>query len=292
MRKALENGCNAWNGGEFYGPPDNNSLTLLKRYFAKYPEDLVKVSLNIKGCIMPGMKINASREQVFASVENCVAMLGAGKLIDVFEPARRDANVPLEETLGALDDLVKEGKIGGIALSEVSAKTIREAARITKIQSVEIELSLWATEPLTNGILQACKELDIPVLAPLGLGMLTGKYKSPDDLPADYKQHLPRFHPKNFEKNVDLVRMLETFAKKKNCTPAQLAINWVLALSKRPDMPVIIPIPGMTTAERVEENSKIVDLTEEEMQEIDKILASFEVVGTRYPEHAMHMTNT
>lgn len=115
--------------------------------------------------MLPGTKINASREQVFASVNNCVELLGAGKKIDVFKPARRDANVPLEETLGAFDELVKEGKIGGVALSKVSAKTIREAVRITKIQSVEIDLSLWSTEPLTNGILQACKELDVPVLA-------------------------------------------------------------------------------------------------------------------------------
>lgn len=164
LRKALETGCNAWNGGEFYGTPDNNSLTLLNKYFAKYPEDLEKVSLNIKGCVLPGLVIDASKEQVYKSVNNCVEMLG-GRKIDVFEPARRDAKVPLEETLGAFEELRKEGKIGGVALSEVNANSIREAARITKIQSVEIELSLWATEPLTNGILQACKEHDIPVLA-------------------------------------------------------------------------------------------------------------------------------
>ncbi|KAB2568996.1 Pyridoxal reductase [Lasiodiplodia theobromae] len=295
LRKALETGCNAWNGGEFYGTPDNNSLTLLNKYFAKYPEDAEKVSLNIKGCVLPGLVIDASKDQVYKSVNNCIEMLGDKKKIDVFEPARRDAKVSLEETLGAFEELRKEGKIGGVALSEVSANSIREAARITKIQSVEIELSLWATEPLTNGILQACKEHDIPVLAygPVGQGMLAGKYKSFDDLPADdYKRHFPRFQPGNFEKNLELVHTLEKFAKKKNCTPAQLAINWVLTLSKRPDMPVIIPIPGATTVERVEENSKIVEITEEEMQELDKILASFDVVGTRYPEHVMHMTNT
>ncbi|OJD33770.1 aldo keto reductase [Diplodia corticola] len=295
MRKALERGCNVWNGGEFYGPPERNSLTLLKRYFAKYPEDAAKVSLNIKGCVLPGHKVAASREQVFASVNNCIDMLGDAKKIDVFEPARRDPNVPLEETLGAFEELIKEGKIGGVALSEVSAKSIREAAAIAKIQSVEIELSLWATDPLTNGILHACKELDIPVLAygPVGQGMLAGKYKSFEDIPADDRRRdFPRFQRDNFEKNLDLLRALEKFAKNKNCTPAQLAIGWVLAISKRPDMPVIIPIPGATTAERVEENSTIVGITDEDMQEIDTILASFEVAGTRYPEQVMHMTNT
>ncbi|KAL1638787.1 hypothetical protein SLS58_008601 [Diplodia intermedia] len=295
MRKALEKGCNAWNGGEFYGTPEHNSLTLLKKYFAAYPDDADKVSLNIKGCVLPGLKINASKEQVVRSVDNCVEMLGPAKKIDVFEPARRDADVPLEETLGAFQELVRQGKIGGVALSEVSAQSIREAAKIVKIESVEIELSLWQTEPLTNGIVQACKELDIPILAygPVGQGMLAGKYKTFDDLPADdYKRQFPRFQPGNFEKNMELVRVLDRFAARKRCTPAQLAINWLLAVSARPDMPVIIPIPGATTAERVDENSTIVDLNEDEMREIDDILAGFEIVGTRYPEHAMHMTNT
>lgn len=165
MRTALANGCNAWNGGEFYGPPERNSLTLLNKYFEKYPEDMEKVSLNIKGCVVPVLTPDGSREGVRRSVETCVAMLGAKKKLDVFEPARKDPKVPFEETLGALVELAEEGKMGGVGLSEVSAKSIREAARTTKVASVEIELSLWQTEPLTNGILAACKELDIPVLA-------------------------------------------------------------------------------------------------------------------------------
>lgn len=294
MRTALANGCNAWNGGEFYGPPERNSLTLLNKYFEKYPGDMEKVSLNIKGCVVPVLTPDGSREGVRRSVETCVAMLGAKKKLDVFEPARKDPKVPFEETLGALVELVEEGKMGGVGLSEVSAKSIREAARTTKIASVEIELSLWQTEPLTNGILAACKELDIPVLAysPVGSGMLTGRYKSWDDLPEDdFRRNFPRFQPGNFEKNVDLVRTLEKLAAKKKCTPAQLAINWVLTLSKRPDMPVIIPIPGATTAARVEENSQVIELSEDEMKEIDGILASFDVVGDRYPPHGMQLVN-
>jgi len=165
MRAALAANCNLWNGGEFYGTPENNSLTLLKKYYAKYPEDADKVVLNIKGGLGPNLTINGSPEFLKKSVENCLAMLGERGRIDMFECARRDPNVPLEQTLLALEELVTEGKIGGVALSEVSANTIKEAAKITKIVAVEVELSLWSTEPLTNGITEACAELKIPILA-------------------------------------------------------------------------------------------------------------------------------
>ena len=165
MRAALASGCNLWNGGEFYGPPTSNSLTLLNAYFAQYPEDADKVVLNIKGGLGAGMKPDGSPDFVTKSVENCLRMLGGRGKIDMFECARRDPNVPLEKTLKALAGLVDQGKIGGVALSEVNANTIREAARITKIVAVEIELSLWSTEPLTNGITAACAELDIPIIA-------------------------------------------------------------------------------------------------------------------------------
>lgn len=165
MRAALASGCNLWNGGEFYGTPESNSLTLLKRYYTQYPEDADKVVLNIKGATRPGLQPDGSPEFVRQSVENCLKMLGERGRIDMFECARRDPKVPLEQTLGALAELVDEGKIGGVALSEVSAKTIREAAKITKIVAVEVELSLWSTEPLTNGIAEACAEFDIPITA-------------------------------------------------------------------------------------------------------------------------------
>ena len=171
MRSALTSGCNFWNGGEFYGTPESNSLTLLNHYFAKYPEDADKVVLNIKGAMNMkgamghGMAPDGSPEYVRKSVENCLKMLGERGKIDMFECARRDPTVPLEKTLKALAELVDEGKIGGVALSEVNANTIRESAKITKIVAVEVELSLWCTAPLTNGIAEACAELDIPIIA-------------------------------------------------------------------------------------------------------------------------------
>ena len=165
MRAALASNCNLWNGGEFYGTPQLNSLTLLRKYYEKYPEDADKVVLNIKGGVGPTLQPDGSPQFVRRSVEHCLEMLGPSGRIDMFECARRDRNVPLENTLKALAELVDEGKIGGVALSEVSAETIKQAAKITKIVAVEIELALWSREPLTNGINTICAELGIPIIA-------------------------------------------------------------------------------------------------------------------------------
>ena len=164
MHAAVESGCNLFNGGVFYGTPDNNSLTLLGKFYTKYPDDASKVVLNIKGG-MKAMAPDSSRETIRAEVETCLKHLGPKGKIDMYECARRDPKTPLKTSLQTLDELVREGKIGSIALSEVNADTIREAAAITKIAAVEIELSLWSTEPLTNGITKACAELGIPIIA-------------------------------------------------------------------------------------------------------------------------------
>ena len=166
MRAALSTNCNLWDGGEFYGPSsDVSSLSLLKKYYTKYPEDADKVVLNIKGALLPGFVPDGSPKGVRRSVERCVELLGGTGKIDMFECARRDPKTPLETTLATLEELVKEGKIGGVALSEVNADTIRAAAKTTKIVAVEVELSLFCTEPLSNGIAKACAELDIPIIA-------------------------------------------------------------------------------------------------------------------------------
>lgn len=165
MRAALDANCCFWNGGEFYGPPDNNSLTLLKKYYEKYPEDVDRVVLNIKGGLKPDLEPDGSPEFVKNSVAHCLEMLGGKGRIDIFECARIDPSVPLARTLGTLAELVDEGKIGGVAISEVGANTIREASKITKILAVEVELSLWSTDPLTNGVAEVCAELKIPILA-------------------------------------------------------------------------------------------------------------------------------
>ncbi|KAF6223376.1 hypothetical protein HO133_000218 [Letharia lupina] len=297
MRAALSANCNLWDAGEFYGPsPDVNSLTLLNKYYAKYPEDADKVVLNVKGALQPNFVPNGSPEFVRQSVERCVEMLGGKGKIDMFECARRDPNVPLEATLATLGELVKEGKIGGVALSEVNANTIRAAAKITKIVAVEVEISLFSTEPLSNGIAQTCAELNIPIIAysPIGRGMLSGQIKSFDDIPEkDHRRMLPRFQPPNFENNMKLVKQLEVMAQKKKCTSAQLALAWVVNLSENKGMPTIIPIPGARTVDHAIENGKAseVELTEEEMAEIDHVLATCEVAGDRYHPAGMKSLN-
>jgi pyridoxine 4-dehydrogenase len=165
MKAALKSGCNFWNAGELYGTEEYNSLHLLQRYFSKYPEDASKVVLNIKGGLNSNMRPDGSPENVQRSVENCLRLLEGAKSIDMFEMARVDKNVPLEVTLKELEKYVQAGKIGGIALSEVGAATIKKAAGITKIVAVEVELSLFTTDVLSNGIAAACAGHNIPLVA-------------------------------------------------------------------------------------------------------------------------------
>lgn len=295
MKAALAAGVNLWNGADFYGTPTCNSLHLLNRYFTAYPEDADKVVLCIKSGIvdMKTFKLDGSPEAVRKFVENANKILDGRKKIDLFGCARVDQNVPIEETVKALRDLVDEGKIGGIQLSEVKAETIQRAAKVTKIDMVEAEVSLWATDIFENGVAETCAELDITVVAhtPLGAGMLTGQIKSLDDMPAnDYHRHFPRFQPENFQKNLDLVAELSKLAEVKGCTPAQLALCWIKSQSKMPAMPTIVPVFGARSEERVKENATEVDLTSADLKDICSILDSFPVAGHRYPAAAAKLT--
>lgn len=293
MRASLATGCNFWNVGEFYGTTEYNSLHLLNHYFTKYPEDAEKVVLSVKGGINSKFQPDGTPEGIRRSVGNCMRLLGGKKKIDIFECARVDRNTPIEVTMKALEEEVKAGNIGGVGLSEVSAATIRKAAKVTKIIAVEAELSLWCLDILENGITKACAELDIPIVAysPIGRGMLTGQLKSHKDIPeGDFRRSVPRFSEENFDTNLKLVRELEKFAKEKGCTAAQLAISWVKTLSKKDGNPEIFPIPGATTVARVEENARDFPLSSTELADIDKILKSFEIKGDRYAAEAMKFT--
>jgi len=257
--------------------------------------------LNVKGAMRtkPELRPDGSASFIRQSVEKCIEMLGPGGKIDMFECARRDPDVPLQETLGTLKEFVDAGKIGGVALSEVSANTIREASKITKIVAVEIELSFWTREPLTNGIVAACAELDIPIHAysPLGHGFLSNTLRSPSDLPStgnfDWRTILPRFAAENFDANLRLVDAITIIANRKACTTAQLALAWLVGLSRKQGMPEIIPIPGSSNLERVKENAfaSQIKLSDEDMAEIDTVLGHFEVKGDRYPAQGMKMLN-
>jgi pyridoxine 4-dehydrogenase len=217
--------------------------------------------------------------------------------VDIFEAARLDPKVSLEVTVGALKKLVEEGKIGGIGLSEVSAKTIRRAHAIHPIAAVEGELSLWAIDNLENEVLSTCAELGIPFIAysPLGRGVLTGAIKKHADIKEGtllhlLGQHLPKYHPDVLDKNLQLVHKVEEIAKKKDCTMAQLAVGWVRYLSEKPGMPLIIPIPGATTEARVNENCKDVTITDEEYKDLQAILDVHAVRGDRYGGHGKAYT--
>lgn len=176
MRAAVSTGCTLWNGGEFYGTDDTNSMTVMRRYFAEYPEDAEKVVVCIKGGVDRSSgkpRQDGSVGQMRRSMDNILAQLKGAKKVNMFECARRDPETPLEETFGVLNEYIEDGKLGGVSLSEVSAATIHEAASITKILAVEVELSLWSTDPLENGIAEACAQHDIPLMAysPLGMGV-------------------------------------------------------------------------------------------------------------------------
>jgi len=177
--------------------------------------------------------------------------------------------------------MIKEGKFNHIGLSEVSAATIRRAAKVHPIATVEIEYSLWATEAKTNGVLDTAKELGIAIIAysPLGRGILAGNWKTPEDVPDWLRERFPRYTDENFATNVKFVYFLEDLAQRKGCTPAQLAIRWVMAQGDH-----IIPIPGASHIDRVRENlgAADIDLTEEELAEMNEFAEQAEVKGGRY----------
>jgi len=180
-----------------------------------------------------------------------------------------------------LGQLVKEGKFDHIGLSECSANTIRRAFKVHPVATVEIEYSLWANEAATNGVLDTAKELGIAIIAysPLGRGFLTGQWKKPEDVPPQLRERYPRFAPENFQHNLQFVHVVEEIAKKKGCTPAQIAIKWVEMAGDH-----VIPIPGATKFSRVEENmgASNVEFTKEELKELNSYAEKADVKGERY----------
>ncbi|MEZ2444618.1 aldo/keto reductase [Chitinophaga sp. RCC_12] len=208
--------------------------------------------------------------------------------IDLYTLARIDPAVPVEETIGAMADLVQKGVIRYIGLSEASVKSIRKAAAVHPITALQIEYSLWSRDIETE-VLPTLRELGISLVAyaPLGRGFLTGEYKKPEDI-KDSRVHMPRFQGENFYKNLEMVAKIKSLADAKACTPSQLAIAWVLAQGED-----IITIPGTKRIKNLEENiaSEKVSLTAEDLQSIEEIMPAGSVSGTRYPEKFMSSLN-
>lgn len=289
MNAALEHGANYWNGGEFYGTPERNSLHLLNEYFTRYPEKASKVTLAIKGARVPGPGVVAwdgSKKGVRRSVNECLRILGGKKSLDIFECARVDPNTPIEETITALGLLVKEGKIKGIGLSEVKEDTIRRAAKVHAITQVEVELSLWSPNILHNGVARACAELQIPIIAyaPLSRGGLVATLpEDSQDLPP-HLQRYPRFQGEALAANRRLTQQVQELATRLGYTVPQVAIGWVRAQSGRNGNGVIVPLPGAEKPEWVAENCKVIELKEEDLRILDDIMNRNSITGARYAD--------
>ncbi|KAI0831436.1 aldo/keto reductase [Trametes gibbosa] len=271
------------NSGEFYGPNYSTAnLELLSRFFNKYPEYADRTFLSVKGGVANGGP-DASPENLRRSIDNINAVLGGVKRMDLFESARVDQRVPIEDAIRTLAQLKEEGKIGHIGMSECSAATLRRAHAVHPIAAVEIEVSLWSYEEETKKVIETAEELGITVVAysPLGRGFLTGAIKDPkkDLAPGDMRQKFTRFQEDNFKHNMAIVDAIKAIAEKKGVTPAQLSIAWVASLGAH-----LLPLPGSCNKKRNLENIAAGDivLTEAELAEIAAALTTHTIKGGRY----------
>ncbi|EGN95420.1 hypothetical protein SERLA73DRAFT_186401 [Serpula lacrymans var. lacrymans S7.3] len=272
------------NGGEFYGHNRSTAnLEMISRFFEKYPDYADKTFLSIKGGVgRTSLVPDSSPENLKASVDTIVEKLRGKKRLDLFECARVDPKVPVEDAIKVLSGYVKEGKFDHIGMSECSAESLRRGHAVHPIAAVEIEVSPWSYEEETQKVIATSKELGIAVIAysPLGRGFLTGQIKSLDDIPADdMRRHLSRFKPENFNVNFKIVVALSAIAKRKNVSPAQLSVAWVGALGKH-----VIPLPGSSHAKRTIENlvGGDVELSADDMKEIEHVMNTHEIKGDRY----------
>jgi aryl-alcohol dehydrogenase-like predicted oxidoreductase len=233
--------------------------------------------------------ISGRPEYVRAACEGSLRRLGV-ETVDLYYQHRVDAATPIEETVGALAALVGEGKVRFLGLSEAGPETLRRASRVHPIAALQTEYSIWTRDP-EDGILAVCRELGVGFVAysPLGRGFLTGQIRTPDDFDADdYRRTSPRFVGENFEKNLALVARVGEIAKKKGCTPAQLALAWVMAQGSD-----VVPIFGTKTRRRLAENlgAAGVVLTAEDLGRIEEVFPKGAASGLRYPEAMMSLVN-
>jgi aryl-alcohol dehydrogenase-like predicted oxidoreductase len=290
VHRAIELGINFFDTADMYGPYINEELVGK----ALKPHRL-KVVLATKFGIVrdpsnPQTRgISNKPDYIFKACEASLKRLGTD-VIDLYYMHRRNPDTPIEESIGALATLVKQGKIKGIGLSEVGIETLRKAHDVHPISAVQSEYSLWSRDP-EDGMLQTCDELGVAFVpySPLGRGFLTGQIRKVEDFEeTDYRRLSPRFQGENFNKNLALVDKITEIAKRKNCTPSQLALAWVLAQGEN-----IFPIPGTKRIKYLEENAGAVSiiLTKEELKQLDDISPKGAAAGLRYPEAAMKSVN-
>jgi aryl-alcohol dehydrogenase-like predicted oxidoreductase len=287
---AVDRGITFFDTADMYGP-FTNELLVGKALAGVRDRVVIATKFGIlRDPAKPNLRGVCGRpDYVQSACDASLKRLGV-ETIDLYYQHRVDPEVPIEDTVGAMAGLVKAGKVRFLGLSEVSVTTLRRACAVHPISAVQTEYSLWTRDP-EEGLLQACRELGVGFVpySPLGRGFLTGQIKTFEDFePDDYRRHSPRFQGENFQKNLDLVARLRDMAEARGCTPAQLALAWVLAQGGD-----LAPIPGTKRRERLDENLGALDqvLCPGELDELSGLFPPGAAAGTRYPEAMMHMVN-
>jgi aryl-alcohol dehydrogenase-like predicted oxidoreductase len=289
IHQAIERGVNLLDTADVYGQGHNERL--VGRAIRDHRDRVLVATKfgNIRDRNGRWIGVNGRPEYVRAACEASLRRLGLDT-IDLYYQHRVDATVPIEETVGAMAELVQQGKVRWIGLSEASPSTIRRAHRVHPLAAVQSEYSLW-TRDVEAEVLATLTRLGIALVAysPLGRGFLTGRFRRPEDIPEDdYRRHSPRFQGENFYRNLELVRQVEQLAARKGVKPAQIALAWVLARGEH-----IIALFGAKTRQHLEENlgAAAVQLTPEEMAQLDAVFPPGAASGARYPEEALRRVN-
>ena len=284
IHRALDLGINFLDTADVYGMGHNEELVGRAIKGRRNEVFLATKFGNVRGPNGEWLGVNGKPDYVRQSCDASLKRLGVER-IDLYYQHRVDLDVPIEDTVGAMAELVKQGKVRHIGLSEAAPNTIRRAQKVHPIAALQTEYSLWERDP-EEEILPLCREMGITFVAysPLGRGCLTGQIKRPQDIPNDYRRTMPRLQEGNLRKNLELAQRLEEMAKEKSCTPAQLALAWVLAQGEH-----IIPIPGTKRIQYLEQNAQAVNviLTPDELARMNQMLPRGAAAGDRYPEMAM-----
>lgn len=290
IHRALELGITLLDTADVYGPHTNEEL-VGRAIKGKRDQVVLATKFGIvRDPANPHLRgVNGKPDYVKKSCEASLKRLDVDH-IDLYYQHRVDPDTPIEETVGAMAELVKEGKVRYLGLSEAGVPTLRRAVDVHPIAALQTEYSLWSRDP-EQEILPTCRELGVGFVAysPLGRGFLTGQFRSFDDLPADdYRRTSPRFQGDNFQKNLNLVKKVEEIAKERKCEPAQLALAWVLAQGGD-----IVPIPGTKRRKYLEENVGAIDveLSADEIRSLNEVFPVGAAAGERYPEHVMRLVN-
>ncbi len=290
LNRAIELGIDFFDTSDMYGPYKNEEL-LGKVFRGRRAEAIIATKFGIQRdpTSETGRSINGRPEYVHEACEGSLKRLGID-CIDLYYQHRVDPKVPVEETVGSMADLVQEGKVRYLGLSEAAPDTIRRAQAVHPISALQTEYSLWSRDP-EDEILATVRELGIGFVAysPLSRGFLTGQIKSINDLaPDDYRRYSPRFQGENFARNLELVERVTEIAREKGVTPGQLALAWVLAKGED-----VVPIPGTKRRAYLEENvaASDIELTAEDLARIDEVAPKGVAAGTRYPEAMMRFVN-